>query len=529
MKHICNDAVKEESRLMHINIKKTLAAIVGAAALAAVVPATAAQAADNSLHVSGGKLYSAGKQFIPQGINHAYQWYPEHTSSIADIANAGANTVRVVLSGGRYGTTSASEVSNIVNQCKQNNLVCILEDHDTTGYGDTEYAADAKSLDDAVQFWKSVGSAIKGQEDYVMINLGNEPYGNNTAAQWTAGTKSAIKQMRDAGFKHTLVVTAPNWGQDWQGVMKNNAKSVYQQDSNVLFDVHMYGVYSSASTVKSYIDSFVNQGLPLMVGEFGNKHSDGIPDAATIMSYTKEKGVGLLAWSWCGNTDGVEYLDLVNNWNAGSLSSWGNMFINGTNGLKQRGVEKAGIYGGGSNVGGGDTTDDGYPICSSSSVDPDGDGWGWENNQSCKVVNTTGGTGNTGNTGTTDDGYPVCSSSSVDPDGDGWGWENNQSCKVVSNSGNTGSDSGNSGSDSGNTGNTGDGNYPICSSSSVDPDGDGWGWENNQSCKVASNSGNSGNSGSTTSPDGYPYCSSSSVDPDGDGWGWENNQSCKVR
>ena len=123
MKHICNDAVKEESRLMHINIKKTLAAIVGAAALAAVVPATAAQAADNSLHVSGGKLYSAGKQFIPQGINHAYQWYPEHTSSIADIANAGANTVRVVLSGGRYGTTSASEVSNIVNQCKQNNLV----------------------------------------------------------------------------------------------------------------------------------------------------------------------------------------------------------------------------------------------------------------------------------------------------------------------------------------------------------------------------------------------------------------------
>ncbi len=98
--------------------------------------------------------------------------------------------MRVVLSGGRYGTTSASEVSNIVNECKSNNLVCILEDHDTTGYGDTAYAADAKSLSDAVQFWKSVGSAVKGQEDYVMINLGNEPYGNNTASQWTQGPRT---------------------------------------------------------------------------------------------------------------------------------------------------------------------------------------------------------------------------------------------------------------------------------------------------------------------------------------------------
>ena len=81
-------------------------------------------------------------------------------------------------------------MSNIVNECKSNNLVCILEDHDTTGYGDTAYAADAKSLSDAVQFWKSVGSAVKGQEDYVMINLGNEPDGNNTASQWTQGPRT---------------------------------------------------------------------------------------------------------------------------------------------------------------------------------------------------------------------------------------------------------------------------------------------------------------------------------------------------
>lgn len=52
------------------------------------------------------------------------------------------------------------------------------------------------------------------------------------------------------------------------------------------------------------------------------------------------------------------------------------------------------------------------PNCASAASDPDGDGWGWENNQSCKVV-------------------PNCASAASDPDGDGWGWENNQSCKVV--------------------------------------------------------------------------------------------------
>jgi Cellulose or protein binding domain len=33
-----------------------------------------------------------------------------------------------------------------------------------------------------------------------------------------------------------------------------------------------------------------------------------------------------------------------------------------------------------------------------------------------------------------------------------------------------------------------------------------------------------------TAPNGYPYCNNGSAsDPDGDGWGWENNQSCVVR
>lgn len=36
--------------------------------------------------------------------------------------------------------------------------------------------------------------------------------------------------------------------------------------------------------------------------------------------------------------------------------------------------------------------------------------------------------------------------------------------------------------------------------------------------------------GAANAPNGYPYCANGSAsDPDGDGWGWENNQSCVVR
>src|SRR5690606_795833 len=116
-----------------------------------------------------------------------------------------------------------------------------------------------------------------------------------------------ISALRSAGLSHTLVVDAPNWGQDWSNTMRHDAPTVAASDPNVVFSVHMYGVYDTAAEVRSYLDSFTSRGLAIMVGEFGDMHSDGNPDEATIMSYTRSQGIGLLGWSWSGNGGGVEY------------------------------------------------------------------------------------------------------------------------------------------------------------------------------------------------------------------------------
>ncbi|MFC4631696.1 glycoside hydrolase family 5 protein [Promicromonospora alba] len=293
------------------------------------------------IHVSGGQLVeSDGSPLLLRGVSHAHTWYASETGSFADIAEAGANSVRVVLSDGtRWNRNEPADVANVVSLCEGNRLICVLEDHDTTGYGE-EVAA--STLDTAASYWISLLPTLRGTEDRVLINIGNEPYGNNAAvnANWAPDTSAAIHRLRDAGFEHTIVVDAPSWGQDWQGIMRDSAADVLaaDPDGNTVFSVHMYGVYDTAAEVTSYLDAFTSQGLPIIVGEFGHDHSDGNPDEDTIMSYTRSQGIGWFAWSWSGNGGGVEYLDMVTGFDPAQRTSWGNRVITGPDGLAETSV-----------------------------------------------------------------------------------------------------------------------------------------------------------------------------------------------
>jgi mannan endo-1,4-beta-mannosidase len=328
-----------------------LATLVGLLALSAV-PAQARAAAPAGIRVTDGRVVEGnGNPFVMRGVNHAHTWYQSQTQSFADIKALGANTVRVVLADGhRWTANSAQDVAAVVDRCKANKLICVLEVHDTTGYGEESAAG---TLDQAANYWIGLKDVLAGQEDYVVINIGNEPYGNNNAAAWTDATKRAVVKLRGAGFRHALMVDAPNWGQDWSHTMRDNAASVFaaDPDRNTIFSIHMYGVYDTAAEVQSYLNHFVTNKLPIVVGEFGHDHSDGNPDEDAIMATAQSLGVGYIGWSWSGNGGGVEYLDMVNGFDAGSLSTWGTRFFKGANGIAQTSRE-ATVYSGGS---GGDT------------------------------------------------------------------------------------------------------------------------------------------------------------------------------
>ncbi|MFJ1747347.1 cellulase family glycosylhydrolase [Streptomyces sp. NPDC088116] len=330
-----------------------LAAFLGLVVIGAAGPAPAQARAQSpstraatGLHISDGRLLEGnGNDFVMRGVNHAHTWYPGETRSLADVKALGANTVRVVLSNGhRWSRNSPEDVAAVIAQCKANRLICVLEVHDTTGYGED---AAAGTLDGAADYWIGLKSVLAGQENYVIVNIGNEPWGNTDPAGWTEPTTAAVKKLRNAGFEHTIMVDAPNWGQDWQGVMRANARSVYDADptGNLIFSIHMYSVFDTAQEITDYLNAFVTARLPILIGEFGGPADQwGDPDEDTMMAAAQQLRLGYLAWSWSGNTDPV--LDLAIDFDPSQLSSWGRRIFNGANGIAQTSRE-ATVYGGG--------------------------------------------------------------------------------------------------------------------------------------------------------------------------------------
>jgi mannan endo-1,4-beta-mannosidase len=226
---------------MKTKIGLILTAVV--ATVAAVVVAIQPAQAAVGIRISNGRLVEGnGQPLVLRGINHAHTWYKSQTASFAAIKAAGANVVRVVVSGGRWQPAETTQdIANIISLCKTNRLICVLENHDTTGFNEQ---GGAVSLDQSVSYWISVQSALTGQENYVILNIGNEPFGNGSnpaSSTWPAATSAAIQRLRSAGFQHTIMVDAPNWGQDWAFVMRDNAAQVLAADAtgNTIFSVHM--------------------------------------------------------------------------------------------------------------------------------------------------------------------------------------------------------------------------------------------------------------------------------------------------
>jgi len=184
-----------------------------------------------------------------------------------------------------------------------------------------------------------------------------------------------------------------------------------------------------------------------------------------------------------------------------------------------------------------------FPVCSSASVDPDGDGFGWENNQTC-LVNSGSANNSSSASNSSVSGFPVCRLASSDPDGDGYGFENNGSCIVT---GDTGSQPGSPPVSAATSGITSS-RFPACASSASDPDGDGFGFENGRSCQVtASNSAAPAATSFNPAPapvpgvapppvaaatagfsNGHPVCLTDASEVNNNGFGYENNRTCVV-
>ena len=293
--------------------------------------------------ISNGQLVdNNGTPFIMRGVNYPYTWFQSRNTQqdLAAIAATGSNTVRIVLStGGQWARVNGPQVAQLIQWCKDLRMIAVLEVHDSTGWSEQTTAV---PISNATAYWLSsdIRAAINGQENFVIINIANEPFGNNTSANYVADTITAIQALRSAGLTHNIMIDAANWGQDWSNTMRTNAMALWNADTlhNLTFSVHMYEVYQSLSTVSTYMQGFDDMNLPLVVGEFGPINNGQFADSDSVIAQAQARGNGYLGWSWSGNGGGGTGLDMTNNFDPASLTTWGNRIVNGTNGIRATSV-----------------------------------------------------------------------------------------------------------------------------------------------------------------------------------------------
>ena len=365
--------------------------------------------------ISNGQLVDAnGTPFVMRGVNYPYNWYSWRGDAVvqqdlANIAATGSNVVRVVLAtGGQWTRNSGTQVAQIIQWCKDLKMIAVLEVHDSTGWSESSGAV---PISNATAYWLSsdIRAAINGQENYVIINIANEPFGNTTTANYLPDTIAAIQALRNGGLTHTIMIDGATWGQDWSGTMRDNAQQLWNADSlrNLVFSVHMYEVYQNATTISNYMQAFDDKNLPLVIGEFGPVNNGQFVDSENVIAQAQARGNGYIGWSWSGNGGGGTGLDMTVNFDPAQLTTWGNRIVNGTNGIRATSV-LASVFAGGNSLSVSPTSLSFGSSASSSAVAVTANvSWTATDNQSWLSVSPGSGTSNgsftvsaTANTGT---------------------------------------------------------------------------------------------------------------------------------
>jgi mannan endo-1,4-beta-mannosidase len=293
--------------------------------------------------VSGTKLLDAnGKEFIIRGVNNPHSWYQSKAYKALDrIAGLNVNTIRIVW----QTKGDSKELEKIITRCIKLEMIPMVELHDATGNNTTE-----KLVEMAEYYTRSdVKEVLLKFNRYILINIANE-WGDYfvTTEHWKTSYKQTLDTLRKAGYKTTIVIDAPNWGQNLNPVLEcGNELQEYDPQHNILFSIHMYYFWNDPKKIVSELQAAHDLSIPLIVGEFGYNYNNGDNnlkcqvDHKVVLHECNDLGYGYMPWSWAGNDEINAWLDLTSDWK--NLTWWGKEVFEGENGIIKTG-KKASIF-----------------------------------------------------------------------------------------------------------------------------------------------------------------------------------------
>lgn len=291
-------------------------------------------------HTDGVRLLDAnGKEFLMRGYNYSYAWQKDWWGAAFSTAKKyKCNALRIQLSDGQKdlgGYCNADQVSKLISSCKDNRFIGVFNVQDTGG------GNDANVLLHAADYWVGIKNAVIGQEKYCIVNIGNEwmgspgrdcngEWGDYQENLWSDTYIEAVRRIRSAGIKNTLMIDCNGYGQyadiiwkEGQRILDEDKKYFKDGKPNIIFSIHFYekacywdyekGV---GSRVAHSIDKALSIGAPVCIGEYAysRKSEEWKMDWETIQDYSKTMNIGYLGWSFTGNGDAESQgLDMFNN------------------------------------------------------------------------------------------------------------------------------------------------------------------------------------------------------------------------
>ncbi len=287
---------------------------------------------------------AGGKTFVIKGVNNPHAWFGNRAYDALDyIADINSNCVRIVW----QTRGSVQELERIIKRCIELEMIPMVELHDVTGNPSKE------RLVDMAEYYarEDVSSMLKLYEKYLLINIANE-WGDHavTTEHWLDSYTEAVKVLRDAGYKTTIVVDSPGWGQNINPILEAGKELIENdEEHNILFSVHMYGSWNDPEKIKTDLNRAKRLKLPLIVGEFGYNSRNGDnnlgckADHTVILSTCTELGYGYMPWSWTGNNAENAWLDMVNSSDWKTLTWWGKEVVDTPMGIRAT-AKKASVF-----------------------------------------------------------------------------------------------------------------------------------------------------------------------------------------
>lgn len=217
----------------------------------------------------------------------------------------------------------------------------MVELHDVTGKTTRE------SLMQMIDYYMDddVKRVLLRYEKYLLINIANE-WGDHTTTSefWRDSYKQAVDSLRKAGYRTTIVIDAPGWGQNLTPILGyGNDLLAHDALHNLLFSIHMYGSWNEPDKIRKELQQADDKNLPLIVGEFGYNYNQGdnnlkcTVDPHIILETCTKLEFGYLPWSWSGNNEANAWLDLASPKNWKVLTNWGKSVFEGKCGIKASG------------------------------------------------------------------------------------------------------------------------------------------------------------------------------------------------